>query len=83
MTKKSFQSVYHQLRPEIRKALNQSAREYDSAKRLKYTLMSERLWSYLTLSTISEICTYADVYTYQTTGYDIMYGDRFLQKDKS
>ena len=50
-----LKTIYDKLKPEFKNQLQVSARKYDSAKRLKYNLMSNTLWSDLTLSTISDI----------------------------
>ena len=42
-------TVYDKLLPDVKKALQASARKYGSAKRLKYTLMSKLMWQELTI----------------------------------
>ena len=76
-------SIYDLLQPEVKSALQASARKYDFAKRLKYKLMSVTIWSDLTIQDVSDLSSYGDLYTYQMGSYDIMYGDKFLVKDKS
>ena len=76
-----MKNLYELLKPEIRKSLESSAKKYDSAQRLSYRLMASNIWSDLTVSDVSDLCSYSDLYTYQLTSHDIMYGDKFLNKD--
>ena len=73
-------TIYQRLKPAIKITLNESARNYDSAKRLKYKLMSSTLYHELTLSEISSLMCYADIYTSEADGQDILYGKIFLDK---
>ena len=58
-------------------------KSYDSAKRLKYKLMSKTLWHELTLGDVSSLMTYCGVYTHEVTSSDIMYGgSKFLTNEK-
>ena len=43
-----MKSIYEMLKPEVKDELKSSARKYDSAKRLKYVLMSKTIWQDLT-----------------------------------
>lgn len=73
-------TIYQKLKPAIKITLNESARNYDSAKRLKYKLMSSTLYHELTLSEVSSLMCYVDVYTSEADGQDILYGKIFLDK---
>ena len=73
-----IKSIYDLLQPNLKSELQASARKYDSAKRLKYKLMSSMLWSELTLSDISSLLSYSGLYTSDVTAKDIMYGGRML-----
>ena len=73
-----IKSIYDLLQPKLKSELQDSARKYDSAKRLKYKLMSSTLWSELSLADICDILTYSDLYTSDVTAKDIMYGGRML-----
>ena len=75
-----MKNLYELLRPEIKKSLKSSAKKYDTAQRLSYKLMANNIWSDLTLSDVSDLCSYSDLYTYQLTPHDIMYGDKFINK---
>ena len=73
-------TIYQRLKPNLKKTLDESARSYDSAKRLKYKLMSSTLYHELTLAEVSSLMCYADVYTYEANGADVLYGKIFLNK---
>ena len=73
-------TIYQRLKPNLKKTLDESARSYDSAKRLKYKLMSSSLYHELTLAEVSSLMCYADVYTYETDSADVLYGKIFLDK---
>jgi len=76
-----LKTIYDLLQPNIKSELQASARKYDSAKRLKYKLMSSTLWYELSLSEISSLMSYADLYTHEVTSSDILYGgSKFLIK---
>tara|TARA_Y100001937_G_C6857130_1_gene214709 strand:- start:133 stop:378 length:246 start_codon:yes stop_codon:yes gene_type:complete len=78
-----IQSIYDRLVEPAKSELQASAREYDSAKRLKYKLMSKTLWHELTLGDVSSLMTYCGVYTHEVTSSDIMYGgSKFLTNEK-
>jgi hypothetical protein len=73
-----IKSIYDLLQPNIKSELQASARNSDSAKRLKYKLMSSTLWSDLTLSDVSSLLSYSGLYTSDVTAKDVMYGGRML-----
>ncbi len=75
-----LKTIYDKLKPEFKNQLQASARKYDSAKRLKYNLMSNTLWSDLTLSTISDISVFCNIEMYNLTAYDVMYGKPLLKE---
>ena len=76
----NVKTIYQRLKPKLKKTLDESARNYDSAKRLKYKLMSSSLYHELTLSEVSSLMCYADVYTHEADGQDVLYGKIFLNK---
>ena len=73
-----LKTLYDLMQPSLKSRLKANARKYDSAKRLKYKLMSNTLWSDLSLNDISDILTYSDLYTADVTAKDVLYGRRFL-----
>ena len=73
-----IKSIYDLLQPKLKSELQDSARKYDGAKRLKYKLMSSTLWHDLSLRDISDLMSYSGLYTSDVTAKDIMYGGRIL-----
>jgi hypothetical protein len=73
-----MKSIYDLLQPKLKSELQASARKYDTAKRLKYKLMSSVLWHELSVSDVSALLSYAGLYTSDVTAKDIMYGGRML-----
>ena len=76
-------SIYDRLQPNVKTELQDSARKYDSAKRLKYTLMASDGWYDLQLDTIRNILMFTDKHSYDVNGADIMYGNEFLKPDSN
>jgi|TARA_B100001173_G_scaffold195959_1_gene168956 hypothetical protein len=77
-----LKSIYQRLVEPVRSELQASARQYDSAKRLKYKLMSSTMWHELTISEISSLMTYSSLYTHEISASDIMYGgSKFLTNE--
>ena len=76
-----LKTLYDLMQPSLKSKLQNSAKKYDSAKRLKYKLMSSTLWQELSLNDISDILTYSDLYTSDITAKDVLYGRRFLTND--
>ena len=73
-----IKSIYDLLQPKLKDELQVSAKKYDSAKRLKYKLMSSTLWHDLSISDISDLMSYSGLYTSDVTAKDVIYGDKFL-----
>ena len=72
-----LKSIYQRLVEPVRSELQASAKKYDSAKRLKYKLMSSTMWHELTISEISSLMSFSGLYT-----HDIMYGgSKFLTNE--
>ena len=74
-----MKTLYDLLQPKLKSELQASARKYDSAKRLKYKLMSSTLWHDLSLADISDLMSYSGLYTSDVTAKDVIYGDKFLK----
>ena len=62
-----IKTIYDRLKPGFKSSLQKNARQYSSAKRLKYTLMSKTSW-------------YCDVKTYDLSAQDIIYGNSIITK---
>ena len=73
-----LKTLYDLMQPKLKSELQASARKYDSAKRLKYKLMSSTLWHELSVSDISDLMSYSGLYTSDVTAKDVIYGDKFL-----
>ena len=78
--KYKLKTIYDNLKPEFKTELNTNARKYSSAKRLKYTLMSKTSWQDLTLSEVSTMTTYCDIYTHKLSASDVIYGNQILKE---
>ena len=78
--KYKIKTIYDDLKPEIKAVLNTNARQYASAKRLKYTLMSKTMWQELTIGEVSSMTTYCDIPTYHLSASDIIYGKVILKQ---
>ena len=77
-----LKSIYQRLVEPIKSELQASARQYDSAKRLKYKLMSSTMWHELTISEISSLMSFSGLYTHEISASDIMYGgSKFLTNE--
>ena len=77
-----LKTLYDRLNNNLKSELKNSARKYDTAKRLKYKLMSSTLWYDLSVDDISQLMSYSGLYTSEVTASDILYGSRFLKKDR-
>jgi hypothetical protein len=75
-----IKTIYDRLEPGFKSSLQKNARQYSSAKRLKYTLMSKTSWYDLTISDISDMSVYCDIPTYKLTAVDFMYGNNIINK---
>ena len=73
-------TVYDNLLPDVKSALQASAREYSSAKRLKYTLMSKLMWYELTIDEMRELINYSNLNSWELEAYSFMYGDNIIKK---
>jgi len=77
-----LKSIYDRLVEPVKSELQDSARKYDSAKRLKYKLMSNTLWHELTVNDISSLMSFTGLYTNEVTASDLMYGgSKFLTNE--
>lgn len=78
MTK--IKTIYDELVPEVKASLQESAKQYSSAKRLKYTLMSKTMWSNLTISEISDLLTYSNINSSELSTYSFLFGNQIIKK---
>lgn len=77
MTK--IKTVYDMLLPDVKTGLQESARKYNSAKRLKYTLMSKTMWSDLTITEAKDLITFANIDTWKLDSLSFMYGSKIVR----
>ena len=73
-----LKTVYDNLLPDVKLSLQASARKYNSAKRLKYTLMSKLMWSELTIEDVRDVITYGDLRSWELDCYSFMYGNKIM-----
>jgi hypothetical protein len=75
-----IKTVYDNLLPDVKSALQASARKYTTAKRLKYTLMSKLMWYELTIDDVRELITYSNLESWNLNSYAFMYGENIIEK---
>ncbi len=75
-----IKTIYDRLEPGFKSSLQENARQYSSAKRLKYTLMSKTSWYDLTISDISDMTVFCSMQTYKLSAADVMYGNSIITK---
>ena len=75
-----IKTIYDRLKPGFKSSLQKNARQYSSAKRLKYTLMSKISWHDLTMNEVNDISIYCNIPTYKLTVMDFMYGNNIINK---
>jgi len=74
-----IKSIYDRLLPDVKASLQQNARKFRTAKRLKYTLMSHIIWSDLTVENVRNLYTYTDISANLVRDFDSMaYGDNII-----
>ena len=74
-----IKSIYDRLLPDVKASLQQNARRFSTAKRLKYTLMSHIIWSDLTVENVRNLYTYTDISANLVRDFDSMaYGDNII-----
>jgi hypothetical protein len=73
-------TLYDKLLPKVKDALRKNAREYDSAKRLKYNLMSKSNWWDLNIEEISDIFKWCDLHSFQYNSYTFLYGEEIIER---
>ncbi len=76
-----MKNTWKQLKPDFQMKIRIAAHKYETAKRLKYTLMASDGWYDLDLGSIRDILMFTDHNSYDVNGADIMYGVKFLKKD--
>ncbi len=77
-----MKTVWNQLKKSYQDKIRKNTRKYSTAKRLKYKLMAARGWHNLDINTIRDLLVYTDNYSYDLSGTDIMYGNKFLKSEE-
>ena len=77
MTK--IKTVYDMLLPDVKTGLQESARKYVSAKRLKYTLMSKTMWSDLTITEAKDLIAFGNIDSWKLDSFSFMYGNKIVK----
>ena len=75
----TVKTIYQSLLPEVKQNLQESAKKFSTAKRLKYTLMSKSLWYELTIDELRDLMTYANLNSWEMSAYSFMYGDNIIR----
>lgn len=75
-----IKTIYDELVPEVKDSLRESAKQYSTAKRLKYTLMSKTMWSNLTVQDVSDIITYSNLNNSELSPFSYLYGHNIIKK---
>lgn len=78
-----MKNLWQQLKPYYQVKIRKASHKYDSARRLKYTLMASTGWYDLKLNDIRGILVYTDKHSFDVTGADIMYGNEFLKQESN
>ena len=74
-----MKNTWQQLKPHYQLKIRKAAHRFNTAKRLKYTLMAANGWYDLNLNDIRGILVYTDKHSFDVTGADIMYGNEFIK----
>jgi len=73
-------NLYKLLKPQYKKVLNANCRKYDSAQRVKYTLLSKTSWSDLTITEFKNMMLWTDISTGNLSVHDLLYGDNIIKQ---
>lgn len=76
----AIKTIYDELVPEVKTSLQESAKKYSTAKRLKYNLMSKTMWSNLTIQDVSDIITYSNLNNSELSPHSYLYGYNIISK---
>ena len=73
-------TLYDQLKPEIKAKLEENYKEYKTVGFIFDKLQKKDHYSDLTIDDIRCICTFGDVWHYDLTQSDLLYGDWLTNK---
>ena len=72
--------IYDKLKPHIKAKMKENAKEYESVNWLFDKLKTKDRYSDLTIEQIRSICTFSDVFYYDLTQKDLIWGDWLINK---
>jgi len=73
-------TLYDQLKPEIKAKLEENYKEYKTVGFIFDKLQKKDNYSDLTIDDIRSICTFGDVWHYDLTQSELLYGDWLTNK---
>ena len=73
-------TLYDKLKPEIKAKLEENYKEYKSVGFIFDKLQKNNHYSDLTIDDVRSICTFGDVWHYNLTQSDLLYGDWLTNK---
>ena len=73
-------TLYDQLKPEIKAKLEENYKEYKTVGFIFDKLQNKHHYSDLTIDDVRSICTFGDVWHYDLTQSDLLYGDWLTNK---
>jgi hypothetical protein len=73
-------TLYDKLKPEIKAKLEENYKEYKTVGFIFDKLQKKDHYSDLTIDDIRSICTFGDVWHYDLTQSDLLYGDWLTNK---
>ena len=74
-----MKNLYKQLKPELRKKLNENCKNYESVNRIKYILMSKTMWHELTVDNVKDLLLWADIDNRTISSHGMLYGDNIIE----
>ncbi len=78
-TKINMKTLYQQLKPEIKQALNEQEENYPSlVKGVKIALKDNYLWSHLSIGQARDLIGFSDISLGSMSSYDWSFGEKFL-----
>jgi len=75
-------TLYDKLKPEIKAKLEENYKEYKTVGFIFDKLQKKDNYSDLTIDEIRSICTFGDVWHYDLTQSDLLYGDWLTNKQQ-
>jgi len=72
--------IYDKLKPHIKAKMKENAKEYESVNWLFDKLKTKDNYSDLTIEQIRSICTFGDVWYYDLTQKELIWGDWLIKQ---